>query len=61
MVDPSVVQEHHVKSEYCCTRLRYREGRLEKAVKVTMFAGATDSFVLIKELVALDYYINATF
>ena len=37
MVDPSVVQEHHVKAEYCYTRPRYREGRIEKAVKVKQY------------------------
>ena len=51
MMDPSVVQEHHVKSEYCYTRPRYREGRLEKAVKVAMLAGAANPFVCISDLV----------
>ena len=35
-VDPSTVRDHHVKLEYCYTRPRYREGRLERSVKVVV-------------------------
>jgi len=47
-VDPSGVRDHHVKLEYCYTRPRYREGRLERSVKVvaSRINGAKTPFVV---------------